>query len=421
VWRRDLWAATVILATVIPVLSLLFTVLLASLLGCCAGIVTGLAPGIHINLVSVLVVAFAPVLLQYLPFLGLAAFIISMSVTHTFLDTLPSVFLGAPDDATALGVLPGHRYLMKGWGLMAVKLSVLGSFIGALLSVIFFPVFVLLIKWTYPFFQAVIGWLLLAIILFMVLRDKLRWWAALVFLISGCLGIIVLNIPGLKNPLFPLLSGLFGVATLLYSLNETNNIPPQERTPELKVKFSVAWKSLTAGQLAGFLTAMLPGVGPSSAAVLSLQVFKDLGDHGYMLLQGSINTVNMVLSLAALLVLSKARNGSIIAVQELLPMITLSHILVFLAVTVLASGVALILALLLGRAFCRLFSYVNYRGLVIGIILFIVLLTPILAGWTGVLILLTATAVGLLPAAVKCARVHAMGCLLLPVLLYFLF
>ncbi|MFH0978879.1 MAG: tripartite tricarboxylate transporter permease [Candidatus Woesearchaeota archaeon] len=395
-------------------------VLLACLLGCLAGIVTGLSPGIHINLVSVLVVALAPALLQYFPLLGLACFIITMSVTHTFLDTIPSIFLGAPDDATALGVLPGHRYLLKGWGLMAVKLSVIGSLVAVVLSVVLFPLFVLIIRFSYPFFQAVMGWLLLAIILYMVLRDRLRWWAALVFILSGVLGLVVLNIPGLKNPLFPLLSGLFGIATLLFSLNETSTIPPQQESPDIKVKTGVAVKALSAGQISGFLTAMLPGVGPSMAAVLSLQVFKDLGDHGYMLLQGSINTVNFVLSLAALLVLDKARNGSIIAVQQLLESITLGHIMVFLAVTVLSAGIALLLTLWFARIFCRLVSLVNYRVLVLTIIIFIIVLTPILSGWTGLLILLTSTSVGLIPATVKCARVHAMGCLLLPVLLYFL-
>ncbi len=395
-------------------------ILIAILAGIAAGIVTGLTPGVHINLVSVLVVALAPALLEHFPLLGLACFIISMSVTHTFLDTIPSIFLGAPDDATALGVLPGHRYLLKGWGLMAVKLSVIGSLVAVVLSVAFFPFFVLVIGLVYPFFQAVMGWLLLAIILYMVLRDRLRWWAALVFLLSGALGLIVLNIPGLKNPLFPLLSGLFGVATLLFSLNETNRMPAQVLSPEVKVKTRVAARALFAGQVSGFLTAMLPGVGPSMAAVLSLQVFKDLGDHGYMLLQGSINTVNFVLSLAALLVLDKARNGSIIAVQQLLTGITLGHILVFLAVTVLAAGFALILTLWFARIFCRLVSLVNYRALVLGIILFIVLLTPFLSGWIGLLILATSTAVGLIPAAVKTARVHAMGCLLLPVTGYFL-
>ncbi len=96
-------------------------ILLAILLGILAGIITGLTPGIHINLISVMLLSVSPVLLKYTNPIALAVFIIAMSVTHTFLDAIPSIFLGAPESATALGVLPGHRYLLKGYGLMAVS------------------------------------------------------------------------------------------------------------------------------------------------------------------------------------------------------------------------------------------------------------------------------------------------------------
>lgn len=390
-------------------------------LGIIAGIVTGLTPGIHINLVSLLLVGSAPFFLKYFSLLALACFIISMSVVHTFLDSLPSIFLGAPDAATALGVLPGHRYLLKGWGFMAVKLTIIGSLGAAILSVLFFPLFVLIVRWTYPFFAAIMGWLLLGVAVFMVLRDKKRLWAALIFLLSGTLGVIVLNMKTLSNPLFPLLSGLFGISTLLISLNESTAIPPQKTgDPDIKVKNSIALKALASGQFSGFLTAMLPGLGAATAALLSLQVTRDLGDHGYMILQGSIGTVNFILSLATLLVLGKARNGAVIAVQKLLDGIGLAHIIVFLAVTLIAAGIGALLALFLGKWFARLIGYVNYRGLVIGIILFIILLTPVMSSWTGLLVLITATGIGLLPATVKTARVHGMGCILLPVMLYFL-
>jgi len=399
----------------------LFQILLALLLGVLAGIITGLTPGIHINLVAVLLLAASPVLLLSFPVLALACFIISMSVVHTFLDSIPSIFLGAPDAATALGVLPGHRYLLKGWGLMAVKLTIIGSLGAALLSVLLFPLFVLIVRYAYPFFQAVMGWLLLAVALFMVLRDKKRLWAALIFLLAGSLGLIVLNLPGLENPLFPLLSGLFGVSTLLISLNDETIIPPQETTdPRIKVKKGIAIKALASGQFSGFLTAMLPGLGAATAAVLSLQITRDLGDHGYMLLQGSINTVNFILSLATLLVLGKARNGSIIAVQQLVDSVGVVHILLFLAVTLVAAGLGAMLALWFGRVFSKLISKVNYKALVWGIVAFLVGLTPLLSGWTGLLILVTATALGVIPATVKTARVHGMGCILVPVMLYFL-
>jgi len=398
----------------------LLVMLLSTVAGVAAGIVTGLTPGIHVNLVAVLLLVAAPRLRQRVPFLGLASFIISMSVVHTFLDSIPSIFLGAPDAATALGVLPGHRYVLRGWGLMAVKLTLIGSFGAALLSVLLFPLFLVVVRVAYPFFRAVMGWLLLAVAGFMVLRDRKRWWAALIFLLSGTLGVIVLNMKTLANPLFPLLSGLFGVSTLLVSLNDATVLPPQEvGDTGIKLKKRVALKALLSGQASGFLTAMLPGLGAATAAVLSLQVVRDLGDHGYLILQGSINTVNFILSLATLLVLGKARNGSVLAVQRLLT-VTPAEVTLFLAVTLVAAGLGVPLTLWFGRQFSTLVSRVNTTALTFGVIAFLFALTPLLSSWTGLLVLVTATAVGVIPATVKTARVHAMGCILLPVMLRFL-
>jgi putative membrane protein len=153
--------------------------------------------------------------------------------------------------------------------------------------------------------------------------------------------------------------------------------------------------------------------------VISLQITRDLGDHGFMMLMGSIGTANFVLSLAALWELGKARNGSIIAVQQLFPDVTAQTIIIFLCATLIAGAVSVYLVLKIGKIFSRLITKINYRTLVIGIISFVTLLVIVLTGWIGLLVLVTSTAVGLVPAITKVTRTHAMGCLLLPVILYF--
>jgi len=56
--------------------------LIAALLGILAGIFTGLIPGIHINLVSLLVVSSSAYLLDIFSFTALGVFIISMAMNH---------------------------------------------------------------------------------------------------------------------------------------------------------------------------------------------------------------------------------------------------------------------------------------------------------------------------------------------------
>jgi putative membrane protein len=394
---------------------------LAILIGLSAGIITGLTPGIHINLISVLLLSASPALLHYTSPIALAVFIISMSVTHTFLDAIPSIFLGAPEAATALGVLPGHRYLLKGYGLMAVKLTLIGSFGAVLLSVLLFPLFLVIVEHGYPVVRDYMGYLLLVTAFFMILRDRKKLWAVFVFLLSGVLGLIVLNIPGFDNPLFPMLSGMFGISTLLISLNSSQSLPEQKEEQRVKLKPLVTIKALLSGQFSGFITAVMPGLGAATAAVISMQITRKLGDNGFMVLMGSIGTVNFILSMATLYVLEKARNGSIIAVQQLVNTLDMPIVICFLAATLVSGSIAAFLVLRIGRIFSRLITRVDYQKLVFGIILFITALVALMTGWLGLLILAVSTAVGIIPAITKITRTHAMGCLLVPVMGYFLF
>jgi len=141
--------------------------------------------------------------------------------------------------------------------------------------------------------------------------------------------------------------------------------------------------------------------------------------YGFMVLMGSIGTVNFVLSIATLFVLNKARNGSIIAVQELVSAVDLQTIVVFLCATLIAGSISVYLVLKIGKLFSELITKVNYQKLVLGIILFITILVAVMTGWLGLLILVVSTAVGIIPAITKITRTHGMGCLLLPVIFYF--
>jgi len=47
--------------------------------------------------------------------------VLANSITHTFLNIIPVVYLGAPDAGTALAVLLGHSLLLDGMGMAAIK------------------------------------------------------------------------------------------------------------------------------------------------------------------------------------------------------------------------------------------------------------------------------------------------------------
>ncbi|MDD5086297.1 MAG: tripartite tricarboxylate transporter permease [Candidatus Nanoarchaeia archaeon] len=394
--------------------------ILAVILGICAGIFTGLIPGIHINLISVLMISVSPVLLHYTNVVSLCCFVIAMSVTHSFLDAIPSIFLGAPDSDMALGVLPGHRYLLKGLGMTALKLTVVGSFGALIFSVLIFFALIPFVRFSYPYIEDYIVFVLIAVVFFMILRDRKRLWAFFVFMLSGIFGIVVLNMPNFENPLFPLFSGLFGTSTLILSLSDNEKIPKQAEKQYLKVKNSTVLKALLSGNFSGFVTAVMPGLGASTAAVMSMQITKNLKEDGFMILMGSINTFNFILSIVTLYVLDKARNGSIIAVQKLIGPVSMNHIIVFLCSALIAGSLSVFLAVFLAKIFSRIISILSYRKIVLSVILLITILVIFLTGPLGFLILLTSTALGMIAPIIKTSRTHAMGCLLLPVIFYFL-
>jgi TctA family transporter len=106
-------------------------------------------PGLHVNTLSLVLVSAFPLLeppVQGLcasfsldPWLApllLSCTIVSAAVTHSFLDFLPSLFLGVPEEGTVISVLPGHRLLLEGRAMDAVRCAALvGALFGILLVV----------------------------------------------------------------------------------------------------------------------------------------------------------------------------------------------------------------------------------------------------------------------------------------------
>jgi len=379
-------------------------------------ICTGRAPGIPVNLVATTLYAMSPALLPVVGPVPLAVFIVSLSVTHSFLDTIPSVYLGAPESENALAVLPGQKMLLQGEGHQAILITILGTFSGLVISVIMAPLFIIVAKTVSPIVKPYLAHVLIGLSLFMIIRDKGRLWAALVFLLSGGLGVLVLSMD-IKEPLFPMLSGLFGMSGLVLSLFENTKIPLQKGGNKIRISTRSLISALVGSSIGVFFIQFFPGMGPAQGAALSVQVVKGGDDRGYLALVGAMGTMSVVFSLVTFFTLGKAKDGSIVVISRLLEIDQRTFSL--LLFSYLAAGaLAVPLVILCSRIFCRLMSKVNYAHLVSGIIISIVGMCLLLSGPLGLLILLTSTAIGLVAPLSGTARSHAMGCLILPVIMY---
>src|SRR3989344_6385574 len=97
-----------------------------TLIGIALGIVSGLLPGIHVNTISAFILAILPTLSGFST-ISIVIAIVSMAVVNSFLSFIPSILFGAPDSETVLSVLPGHRMLLNGEAIEAIKLTAVGG------------------------------------------------------------------------------------------------------------------------------------------------------------------------------------------------------------------------------------------------------------------------------------------------------
>ena len=402
---------------------LILELLIAIICGMIAGTITGITPGVHINLVSIMLLSASGYLLGFLQPITLAVFIITMAITHTYLDALPSIFLGAPDADQVLNVLPGHRLLLKGQGYEAVKLTVIGSFLCLIATIIAIPILIPVTPVIFYFVEPVMGWILLVTSIYMILHERgmqKKVWALCVYLMAGILGIIVLTLPNLEQPLLPMLSGMFGISSLVMSLHNKVNIPEQKISEEISVSQKDLSKITAASTISGGITGLFPGIGAAQAGIIGAQLVGNIGDYGYLILNGGINTVNFMFSLVTFYTLEKARNGAVLVILELVKKIDYSELLIFLAAALIVGSICVFFTLWFARKFSKLINIVNYKYMCISVIIFVSLLVFVFSGWKGLLVMMISTALGIIPVSVNVGRNHAMGCLLLPVTLFFL-
>ena len=124
-------------------------IILSIIMGIIAGTFTGLIPGVHINLISSILITNSIFLLTIFNQNYLVIFILSMSTTHTFLDFIPSILFGIPDSDTSLSILPTQQMVINGDAYKAIVLSSIGSFCGIIFTLIIIPIFLLFLKKMY--------------------------------------------------------------------------------------------------------------------------------------------------------------------------------------------------------------------------------------------------------------------------------
>jgi putative membrane protein len=395
-------------------------VLAYTMLGIGLGVFTGMVPGVHVNNLMPMFVALA--LSSAFSSVCLAAAIVAMSLAHTFISYIPSTFLGAPEEGTELSVLPAHRLLLEGDGYDAVRHTTLGCLSSLMLSaVIIWPLMLFIIP-AYSIIQSQMHWLLIGILVIMIALErsiKSILWAALIFLLSGFLGLLALDTGMCSGSvaLMPLLSGLFGISVLLPSMFSKNGLPKQKIKDE-PIEFRSHVRPVFAGTAAGIFTGVIPSVGPSQGTVLAQLASRSKGAREFLVSVSGVNTSKALISFVTLYAIGRARSGAAIAVGQIMN-IGLRELVFLVGVALFAGGIAAMIQLQLGKLAAKHMWRMPYRTICLAVIATIIGLTVWYAGLIGLPILATATAIGLLPAVARVKRTFCMGVIMFPCILYF--
>ncbi|MFH0808448.1 MAG: tripartite tricarboxylate transporter permease [archaeon] len=394
----------------------MLNLILPLILGIATGTLTGLIPGIHINLVTTTLLTLA--FIQTIPIPIILIFITATAITHTFLDFIPSIYLGAPSEDTTLSALPEHEFLLKGQGHHALKLTVLGSTIAIISLAIILPTFIYIIPKFYPSIQRMMGILLIWVAIFLISTEKeSKIKATLIFILAGFLGLASLNLP-IQNPLLPLLTGLFATSTIIHSI-KSKTILPKQTTEKIPFNKKDIIKPTIATILVSPICSLFPGLGSSQAAIIGSQITQKQTREQFLILLGSINTIVMATSFITLFLFQKSRTGAAFAISQI-TQLTSTDLITILTTTAISAIFAIPIALKISKTTAKHIHKIPYTKISTATLIFLIAITTYLTGFLGLLILTTATTLGLTCIEFGTRRSFLMAAILVPTIIFYL-
>ncbi len=413
----------------------MFELVIACFIGILIGTTTGMIPGIHVNTAGAILFASSGVLLGFISPEFLCVIMVSMSIAHALIEFVPSMLLGVPQEATATSVLPGHRMVLQGRSKEVIRIVAVGGFGAIIVTILMLPVFAIILPALHDLSKPY-TWLILlfaSIYLTYNLTNNYRdfLWSLILFLLSGILGWCIFQTPISSGiSLMCTFSGLFGISTILFSLNDNSSIPHQNAFYDLDIDFS-KFKSIFAGGITGAILGFLPGFGPAQGTVIA-QAASGTNDNeeddtvNFLLATSGLNISDCLFSLMAIYIIGNPRSGIAVYMSYLVEQMTLNHLIIYIFASLLAVSISLVLALKLGDSFSSLMGGVDYKKLSIGVILLQIIILYIFILYYKApiaymtLALITSTAMGLLPHYIGIGKSHLMGVLIIPAIVIYM-
>jgi putative membrane protein len=370
-------------------------------------------------------------------------FMLGLVVGYAVLNSIPSIFLAAPDDSTIFLALPGQKYLMERRGFEASVLSGVGALGGLLVLLLVAPFASAVLSIVRAVVAPHLHWILGAIILFMLMSEWpkgsdrgrsglarfLDAWRSLgagllTFILSGILGFILFYgnlLPAdvsFQN-LLPAFVGLFAIPWVLQNLISRVQVPHQHVAHSVDLSPGLVARGVGAGALGGLFAAFFPAVTGGIGGFLAGHATAQRDDRLFIVSQGASKLVYYVGALLFFFVpgLHLTRGGMAWMLGVIYTPYTPETYWLAVAAVLICGALAFLMLLWLSRGAIWLVTRVDYRWISAGTLLLLVGIVLAMTGWEGLVIAIVATGIGLLPVMWGSRRMNCMGVLLLPLTL----
>jgi putative membrane protein len=400
-------------------------------------------PALHIYNVAGFVLLLSDPLSAWMGPEQMAFLFLGMITGYAMLNTIPSIFLSAPDASTVFIVLPGQKYLLQQRGYEAVVLTGIGG-LGALAALVLLtPIASQVLPAIREILRPHMAWILWTVIAYMLLSEWpkgtgrapagwRRWWdgwksltAGLVtFLLSGLLGFVLMYralvpVEVAYQNLLPAFVGLFAVPWVIQNLLAQVELPPQHIARTVDAPASAVLRGTGAGVLGGFFAAFFPVVTGGIGGFLAGHATAQRDERAFIISQGASKIIYYVGGFLLFFVpgLHLTRGGMAWMVSTQYSTYTPERYYWATAAVLAAGIVAFFLSLLLTRLVIAITARVSYRWVSLATLGVLLLVVVGMTGLGGLAVCAVATGIGLIPVLWGSRRMNAMGVLLLPIAL----
>ncbi len=357
------------------------------ILGILFGLITGLIPGIHPNNI-VQIIEF----LQTDININIASVVVLTAIIYSFVSFIPSTVLAVSDENSSLSIPPSQKMYLEGRSFEATVLTVIGGLTGALISVAILPL-IKLISIIRPLVIGFLKYIYVLVLIVLILRSKNKKYALISIILSTIVWILVdfCYLPRYLS-IAAVFIGFFGLSNVLLLLKSSSNVKQKIEFPSIEIPL----KDSILGVLISILMIQIPNLTVSQSAII-LSLFTKINGENFLIVLGSATTALYILSLGLSYFSNYSKTGVIYFISKKMNGLTYKEFISLLGVSLIGVSVGAILTIFIAKYILSKYNRVEWLRK-ISIIAISTISTGFIAitsGFTGILLLLVSTSLGI--------------------------